>query len=55
MEPSKQAELEKQIHDLQHKFEKALDDGVQFSGLKKIWLDLKMMQEQWKSVIAKQD
>jgi hypothetical protein len=30
------------------RFEQALNEGVEFSALKKIWLDLKSMQEQWR-------
>lgn len=48
MDENRKHELEKEINDLQERFERALNDGVEFSALKKIWLDLKSMQEQWR-------
>jgi hypothetical protein len=50
MDENRKHELEVQIHEMQARFEQAIDDGVEFSALKKIWLDLKIMQEQWKLV-----
>jgi hypothetical protein len=48
MDENRKHELEKEITELQARFERALDEGVEFSALKKIWLDLKLMQDQWR-------
>ena len=53
MDENRKQDLEKEINDLQVKFEEALDAGVEFSALKKIWLDLKLMQEQWRLLTSR--
>jgi hypothetical protein len=47
-----QSDLEKEIKQQQTLFEKALDEGTEFGSLKKIWLNLKSLQEQWRHITS---